>query len=355
MITTPFTQLKSHEIKKSISSLSPQKITAEVLDLQKNTDSTTSQKIIAAVQGLSETKQLEAIGRGIHAPFFLSIIEAIYQKQVAPNRLLPILVGLSPLVFFEMLQHLPNEQLDVLKMEGAFEPLQHHLTLFVKETEIQEEELLKAIEELERQMSHFYHADISFQEIKQMQEQIENSRLRYTQLLHTIDKALAITWNTSRIDLLDKLSKLKERSHLQLIRIGSSGSSTSPSLGLFAAMEEHLSCIFSSSSTHDIEVLQDDDPAIEALTKFSLWYPTDYWDIGLLPSIERREDLELSLKQQESHTSPNRLAILELVQKNLEKLGLRKVKDLKQAYIFSKRMLQEYIHQHKRRLMNSKE
>src|SRR5262249_20909592 len=94
---------------------------------------------------------------------------------------------------------------------------------------------------------------------------------------------------------------------------------------------------------NDASSVNDDEPALEALVKLSLWYPQDYWQVGLLPQVT-----DPQLFEREGEISPEQRQallerLLEMARANLEKVGLHTAKDLKLAGICSQATLQEYL------------
>lgn len=115
--------------------------------------------------------------------------------------------------------------------------------------------------------------------------------------------------------------------------------------GLFALLEQKLNAVYGNPlDPNDIEALDNSDPAIDALVKFSVWYLRDYWEIGLLPMVKNERDLDLSSRRySERNRAEHREKLFVMVQENLERLGLDKVKDLKKARIYSRETLQDFI------------
>ena len=71
-----------------------------------------------------------------------------------------------------------------------------------------------------------------------------------------------------------------------------------------------------------------------------MWYPEDYWEIGLLPEIDKRGGL---YPDGDTDREERTKILMDSVMGNLVKLGLNSVADLKNNNIYSKRMLEEYI------------
>jgi hypothetical protein len=305
------------------------------------------------VHKLNETSDLEAIGKQLSLNQFLDLLIHLQKEPTLTTKLSPLLVGLSPYVFFQALLLMPFESVEVLKREGVLEPLQHQLNLFIHESELVNRQASEQIHTLTKEIQESQIKEWNHQDLETMQLKIEQLKMHYEELIHAINKALALTWNTTRIDLLDKLNHLKEFSLSQLQNIGSPRLQTETPSGLFAFLEQLLYNTYGSvnDSQEDIEVLDDEDSAIEGLVKFSIWYLQDYWKLGLLPKIKHVKELELDpIRYNERERIQHRQQLFNQVQQNLTELGIGKVADLKKAEIFSKKMLVEYITKYHHRL-----
>lgn len=305
------------------------------------------EKMRATIQVLQELPQLEACGRGLSTKQFIYLLKSFQQHQLAIEKLSPILVGLPPYVFFQVLYNLPASHIDILKIEGLLEPLQHHLHLFTHECEQITQQYRQDVLHLYQRIQELHREELNHRNLQQMSDQILAKREQYKTLLNTLNKALAIAWPTNRLDLLDKLNQQKETLYHHFIQsVGAPRSGGIPPTGLFLALEKFL---FNTFTTEDgtIDSLYDDELAIEGLAKLSIWYLKDYWELGLLPSIHSIEELELDPNQfSEKERLQHRQKLFNLVQDNLSQIGIKIVRDLKQAQIFSKNMLKEYIDNH---------
>jgi hypothetical protein len=192
--------------------------------------------------------------------------------------------------------------------------------------------------------------EVTSTQIALLTEEIENNANTYQSLLEKINRLLMLIWNTNRTDLIEKLSIAKETVQRVLnMRIGNPKTEVTSSTGLFGHFEQRLSAVYGGADNQqDIETLDDDEPALEALAKFSIWYLRDYWEIGLLPKITDPQHLIFRQERQlDEHPSSFREKLYQEVQANLKKLQLSTVKDLKQREIFSRATLKEYIQKHK--------
>ena len=182
--------------------------------------------------------------------------------------------------------------------------------------------------------------------ILELNKQIDKFSIDFNALHERANKALAIAWNTNRLDLIESFSKVKDSCQkYTAYGIGEPKTLRAAATGLYGKLDQSLFAVFGDpKDPSDLEALKETEPAMEALVKFSVWYLKDYWEMGLLPSVTNQEDLDLNMEQ---HTETERAAYREKlfneVKKNLQKIGLFSVSDLKKAHIFSKKTLHEYI------------
>lgn len=340
----------SHAIQQLSRQLSLPQLTLAAQWLLSLNLSNREEKALALFKGLKDNVQFEAVGKGSSDALFLFILRAMSEEELLPDYLSPLLVGLSPHIFFEALLRMPDAYLQPLKHESILEPLQHHLNVFVNECEAADQKCLIQLDVLQEEIKELNPANMSRHDVKQIELRINHLREEYEKLLNGINRALALTWASLRLDLIEKLNDLKEAILMRLNEIGLPPSDLFLPTGLFNALINQLSDVFK-SSIEENDFLKDGDPAIEGLAKFSIWYLPDYWKAGLLPSIQSEEDLEpKKLKITEIEKLEHRQHLTELVQHNLSRIGIRTVGDLKRARIFSKKMLEEYISQHQKAL-----
>ncbi len=152
---------------------------------------------------------------------------------------------------------------------------------------------------------------------------LHNQLQRFRQLAAP---TVRLAWNTGRQELVDKCSHLREsveRDELHLFGEESHGSQKET---LLTKMRSKLYSAFGATQ-------EDSEPILDALTAFSIWAIKDYWQLGLLPKITNEEDLGIDDTTRLFDTAKN----------NLEKIGLKTLKDLKERSIFSRKCLLEYI------------
>jgi hypothetical protein len=285
--------------------------------------------------------ELEAAGKTLNLQQLYAILD--YAAKAHPEvhwKLSPLFVGLPHPLFSQLLLAASPHQLEVLKLEAMTEPLQHHLTLISHEVDHVISQNLDLLDKIATEISLL---TIEGKEPRPLKRELKSQLETYHEALNLINKALVLTWNSNRADLIDKLSHAKEQCQRALIHtIGQPKTAFGEAKGLFAQLEESLAAIYGNPS--EIESADDEEPALEGLAKLSLWYLHDYQEVGLLPST-RKLDLDPA-----SHTEQERLAYREKlmgeVQENLTKLGLVTVRDLKKAGIYKLEQLKRYIAGH---------
>lgn len=287
-------------------------------------------KCIALILGLDDAVKLQAAGKSLTPLLANRLFEEASQKDEALMKCLPpLLVGMSPSLFANALLLANDQQLAVLKKEAPTEAIQHLLALVAQELNCALEVSQK---ELEFLYCHIQELPLDSLDKEQLDDiehetkQLFNKTLPPQQILN---KALAIAWNTSRTDLISKLSSLKERYHRHALHFAEP--SANNSLNVHKALKDKLSSVFAQNS--------DDDAAIDALANLSIWYIKDYWEIGLLPHIHHIDE---GLTRENAATTNNG-NLFETAKINLEKIGLRTLKDLKNAHIYSKTTLKDFI------------
>ncbi|MBA3721161.1 MAG: hypothetical protein H0W88_02010 [Parachlamydiaceae bacterium] len=347
-----FNKSTSEQLKKMVSSMPPEQIKIGIIALQNGNIQESTSKLIAIIQGIENNSQIENIGRYLSDNQFLILLEAAFNDNISSEKLSPLLVGLPYQTFYEVLKKATSDDIEIFKTEGLLEPLQHHLYLFANECKDLLNSYQREITDLEIQIEQIDRDTLTFQDIEDLKNAIIAVSDLYKNIIEATDKALAITWNTTRIDLIEKLTIIKETSQYQLVKaIGFNESPEGLSTGLFAKLQTYLDSIYSPSNEEEygVDTLQNEDVSLEGLAKFSIWYLKDYWNLGLLPNITSAEDLDRSSQQyEEVERVKYRQGLFMRVQDNLNKLGIGTVGDLKKAQIYSKNMLKEYISANKK-------
>lgn len=295
-------------------------------------------KIEAVIEGLSSRHLLETAGKSLSLSKILHLFDTVLQLNSKHHwKLSPLLVGLPHAIFSDLLLAASDEQLKILKHEGLTESVQHHITMLSHEFNATFDQLANDSEAFDREITLMGIRDLNQPQLQELIQRIESTSKAFENLYDTTNKALEVAWNTDRTDLIETLNKIKDGCQkYSMFLVGTPRKDTDVPTGLYAKLEDKFTEVYGKlEDPQDIEALHDDEPATEALVKFRVWYLRDYWEIGLLPHIK---DIKEGMD--------NREQLFENARKNLEKIGLKTVKDLKQALITSKKSLKEYIEKH---------
>lgn len=259
------------------------------------------------LQNFSAKEHLELIGRLLSASQILSFLTQIPENQLQ-EKLPPLLVGISPDKFEELLKKASDKEMDVLKKEGFSETLSHHLTLLIHRIEEDNDLIFKTLSSLEVAI-HALDPEITPKEtIDSIQQQLRNCLKKLHYSIEKVKKGMVLVWNSSNIELIDTFNKVNIG--LQKMHCPAE---------LQALLNQKLFTIY--------QGLKDEDAAIDGLANFSVWYEEDYADVGLLPPSP----------------SKNKEVLMQQVKDRLQQINLGTIKDLKSALIFSRQSLKEYI------------
>lgn len=341
------TQSTPDEIEFSISKMNLEQIKSVIQILDKGKNSNCKQKIRAAILGLNKRPQLEVASSQLSLDQVLELIDKTLQIEDKHHwKLSPIIVGLPFEVFSQLLNSASEKQLQLLQHEGVTEPVQHQITTLSHEFSNQIEQIENEIDRFCDEINNLNLEEIDREYVFEIHHRIGLFSEFFELCFQKANKALAIAWNTNRLDLIEILNKVKDSCQkYNIYGIGMPRGEKNLPSGLYSIIEDKLFSVYGNpNDTFDPEALRDDEPAIEGLAKFSVWYLKDYWEMGLLPSVKDPDDLDLDLsKHSEIKRARFREELFAQAKKNLEKIGLSTVSDLKKAYIFNKRTLREYI------------
>lgn len=286
---------------------------------------------------------VESFGKALNSNQIVEILHfALTHQNDSLNRkkLSSLFVGLSPVVFKDLLIQSSQTELSFLREEAVTEPIQHHLSLITSELIRRFNDLCEQIRAKELEVETIELKMVSSKNIEDLYAQFENFNKEGKSILSLTGRALAIAWNTNRTDLIQDLGRIKELCQKCLIEsIGKTETTETPSTGLYQLIDKNIKQLFSDqdSSGHLI-FMKDSTPALEALVKFSVWYIQDYAEVGLLPVA----NLKASDLDNEEYLN-NRDQLFTAVESNLGKMGLKTLLDLKNAKIFSKKALKEFV------------
>lgn len=295
------------------------------------------EKLISRIKDASDSTALELIGKEVSLEELIPLCEILHEEY--RDKMPAILVGLPHELFVSLLEASNEACTNTLKTIAATEPLQHHLTTLSHEQAHQVAQSEQALDNLLTEISLLETSQLGSLDIDQIYYKINSLAKKLKQLTLLTGKILAIAWNTSRLDLIETFSHTKERAEILISRgIGHQGGGGEVSSGVYAALDERLFAVYYEGGA--LEEAKDDEPAVEAMAKLSIWYPKDYWELGLLPQYNSLDENSLQRIEDSAY-------ILQTACQNLKRFGLETLKDMKQARIFSKKSLKEYISRHR--------
>jgi len=343
-------QLESEELTKQASLLNSQELIYAIALLGEGQMAHWQEKTQALVKGLNNRQAIEQASQALNIDQVLDLLshrEILETKEIW--KLSPIFVGMRPSVFREILTQANAAELQILKQEGITEPLQHHITILTEDILNEIDELFRQSFYLEMELNSIDALTTTHEEILNFLQRIEQASQKTDSTLMTLNALLETTWNTSRIDLIEKLTYAKTSLQKIVNQLGHAGDEQNPLSGLHAKLAYHFERIFEQEAIlTSFEKFVDDTPVTEALTQFSIWYLLDYWELGLLPEIATRSELNLDPEfYSEKECLAYREYLSNLVTQNLEKHHLKTVQDLKKNKIYSKKALYDYLNQQK--------
>lgn len=329
-------KMSTKQLTTAIAKLTPAQISVCVSLMDSSHDLAWQEKLIAAIRGLEHFDQLEGFGMGLS----LQQINFIFEKMTTLTpyeqlKLSPLIVGTPQTVFSQFLLSANAEQFQLLKQEAIAEPVQHRLTLLTHEITHQLDIHNEQLSLLEQQINELNPIQIGHAELDVIFNELTRAKNEYGEMLAKISKILSLAWHANRTDLIERLSSTREMYQKNVLIVGLPHYPDFPPSGLFSLLGKKLTSVFGElEGSLGKDALWNDEPAVEALSKFSIWYLKDYWEVGLLPRIHDPLALEDPVDQER---------FLRDVKENLGKLGLNTVADLKRAGVFSKKSLKEYI------------
>lgn len=325
----------------ALSQLSLKELAESIALLQSQPVLESQKKLKKLFSHFNSQVNLEELSQNLTYTSFIYFLQFIADHQKFQNQLSYILIGLPSSVFSKALSMMNDDYVSLLRNEGGLESLQYQLLLFVHEGERIKQELEKRGEHFLENLPKIVPNEMTVEAYQNLLEELEEMKGEAWEFLERANTALTIAWNTNRIDLVEKLSSIYESmQHLVSLFVGHPSFNTQAATGLYAALEQALSQNFDSS-------LKDDDPAIEGLTRLSIWHLKDYWKLGLLPSIRKEEELDMDHgKGHKEEKSDHQQQLHAIAQKQLERFGIGTVGDLKRYHLFSKYLLQAYLEKH---------
>lgn len=345
-----FVDMSNEEIRNAIPKLNLEQLQAVITHMNEKNTPYWQGKTRAIILGLTTQDQLEVAGKSLSVRQILDFFESdLVARDDNFNKLLAILVGMSHATFADLLLSISEYQLQVLLQTSLTEPLQYKLTVFNHEINNKYLMATEALDRLMKDIECLSIDEVGRQELIDIKNRINDISLEFHDVLEKIKNALRIAWNTHRSDLIESLNNLKEHYFHTLHNFIGHPETIRGATGLYELLNERLNSVFGNPfNMNEPESLGNNEPAIDALVKFSIWYLQDYWEVGLLPNIKSPDELELDPEKfNELERAHYRDKLFDEVKNNLKNVKLEKLSDLKKAHIYSRKALEEYLKQYK--------
>lgn len=298
---------------------------------------------------LSNKQEIEKATASLDLGQIHELITHLQMNKAQVEKFHPILLGMDQGVFYQFLETLSIDEDCFLKEYGLTEPLFHKLSILAHDWKQDLESIVKAVYEIASRIEAINLSQITKQEIFTIKKSIDDFDQSIEKHLQILNYSLSIAWNSKRVDLIDNLSTLKDLfMRAGFLLVGHVKIDDQPATGLYKKLEDRLNQVYSYNSRPSLEPLNDQDSAIEALTSFGIFYLEDYVFLGLLPEIPTLVDLKNVLKEKNTNELHTFLAsAIVKVEESLKAIGLNNVKAFKEAKIYSKDILREYIQANK--------
>lgn len=305
-------------------------------------------KLHILIHKMSDPADLESAAKMLSLEQLHEILYLAFQKDanITPNKLSSLFVGISQRLFYGLVVRISPEQLSVLRHEAAAESIQHHLSILSHEIKQKFDRLCDQITLETSILNAIKFKGMGLDDINGIYGSLNDLHHQALEIVHVTERALALAWNTNRMDIIQELSSTKELCrHCIANDIGSPSANGTSAAGLWLVLENRVNQLFSEEASGGFFTrIKDTDPAIEALVKFSIWYLKDYYEVGLLPSSTKAD-----LEKLDSATSTDEVqlkkkeTLFSLAEQNLLALELKTLADLKKHHIYSRQALVDFI------------
>ena len=298
-------------------------------------------KLTEIIDRINQLPKLELIGSVLQQHHFLEIFYHVERQTLPISKLFPLIVGMKQEVFEDFLAHADEKQLAVLRNENLKEPIQHHLKLYAVKTNAILNRYYEQLEKLEQKITRIKILDFSYQDLKIIENEINQLQDIFRKYYDNISKSLRSAWLCGRGDIVENLSDQREVCDRILTLTLTEDLSEIVPTSLNFRLHSQLKQVFNDpfASKHNKE-----DLAVEGIMHFAI-HLQDFWNLGLIPGHEDSlaESGHLSLEKLDVNQIQHLDKIYEEIQHNLERKGLKTVGDLEEKKIYSKKMLYEYL------------
>ena len=313
-----------------VSNSDANELTALISELHEGKTPDWREKLALIFDSIEDNIYLESLASALTAPQIRELIAYFGHAPSKLSKLLPLLVGLQSPVFLDLLLQSNAEDLAPLMSLESTEPLQHHLALLREHLKHEQELLSKKYESIWNAIDGLNPKQINESDLHSINQEILVLSKDSQSFVKFVRKLLFPLWKGGLSTLISEMSEIKERTMWIHQNTIDSGEVKLSSGNLPAFLHYKMFLIYIGDNGN---FPKEDESAIESITKLGLWYPRDYWRIGLLPDISNPDQ-----------HSPNELTIK--AKRHLEKIGLATLKDLKKRGIYSSNTLENYIKTH---------
>lgn len=270
---------------------------------------------------------LEELGKRILEEQAIALLD-LFEIKDGLLKLTNILVGLHHKEFIIFLMKLSDLQLNALKAIAETKSMQHHLTLLSHDLQDKIANQSSDISKQTQEIELLEIESIEKQQLILIEKNIANTEKTVLELKKLNKRALVVVWSTSRQDLIESFSRNNEVLENTLTR---------KTKNLHALLDKQLFSVYDSGEA--FEKMKDEEPAVEALARFSIWHQKDYQDIGI--AFLRTEETQTTKPAEDGLKAE--VSYLKQVEEDLKSIGLKTILDLKKARIYSKTSLRDYI------------
>nr|HEV8051730.1 hypothetical protein [Parachlamydiaceae bacterium] len=303
------------------------------------------EKLLQLFGHLPVKTPVESFGKAMNKGQILEIMHFIKNSNNDTSnrqKLSSIFAGITPFVFREVLFQASQEELSFLREEAVTETIQHHLSLIISELNTEFNNFCNRLTHKENEIQQMDMQTMGKENISELIHSIAAIHEEGKNILKHAGRALTIAWNANRTDLIQDLGRIKELCQKYLMEtVGKDAQDEVLSSGLFLLLDKKVDALFSDQdASGNISIMKNSTPALEALVKFSVWYIQDYSEVGLLPNIPPQDEQD---SKHEMDSLKQREQLFIAAEKNLNRIGLHTLSDLKRERIYSKKALMDYI------------
>lgn len=348
-LTTLFQRLDPETTRKAFPKLTETQIQVVTGVFQPQLDTEWQDKLRIAFKSLNHREKIQAFGKSLTLRQIKNLIKYYGRDDdIRKEKMLILLMATKPACFEDLMRSASEEQISIMQSLADGEPIHYHLTLLLHTLTTKAERLGLIRNEIVFDIQKLDVSKLSQPKLEAMLRKIDDLVKRFERTIKTSNNALALAWNGGYEELIEKLTTHKESwiSYLDT-EVGQPQQNKTAPKGLYLTLREKLNSVYSKKINDKQSVnLDNEDHASEGLAALSIWSLEDYIQVGLLPGLDKnklKHHLE-SLPKKERDSFRHQLQ--KHVEKNLLKINLETLEDLKSYEIYSIPTLEDYISTH---------